>query len=146
MLVERGLQVMNVEAVGEAYAIASNYLRRSGAIAAIITSNAAQAADRIPDELLGCWKYVESGLGIRNPDSIYTRVDFEDCKGQMLISSDGWVGDYDVGKIDCRLRSVISSDAKRGRYKFRFECPEGVLYSIMRLKGNALTIRVGVVP
>jgi hypothetical protein len=33
MLVERGLQVMNVEAVGAAYAIASNYLRRSGAIA-----------------------------------------------------------------------------------------------------------------
>ena len=32
MLVERGLQVMNVEAVGEAYAIASNYLRKSGAI------------------------------------------------------------------------------------------------------------------
>lgn len=33
MLVERGLQVMNVDAVGEAYAIASNYLRRNGAIA-----------------------------------------------------------------------------------------------------------------
>jgi hypothetical protein len=33
MLVERGLRVMNVEVVGEAYAIASNYLRRSGAIA-----------------------------------------------------------------------------------------------------------------
>ena len=32
MLVERGLRVMNVEAVGEAYAIASNYLRRTGAI------------------------------------------------------------------------------------------------------------------
>ena len=32
MLVERGLRVMNVEVVGEAYAIASNYLRRSGAI------------------------------------------------------------------------------------------------------------------
>ena len=32
MLVERGLQVMNVEVVGDAYAIASNYLRRSGAI------------------------------------------------------------------------------------------------------------------
>jgi hypothetical protein len=32
MLVERGLRVMNVEAVGDAYAIASNYLRRSGAI------------------------------------------------------------------------------------------------------------------
>ena len=27
MLVERGLQVMNVEVVGEAYAIASNYLQ-----------------------------------------------------------------------------------------------------------------------
>ena len=33
MLVERGLQVMNVEAVGEAYAIASNYLHKTGAIA-----------------------------------------------------------------------------------------------------------------
>ena len=33
MLVERGLWVMNVEVIGEAYAIASNYLRRTGAIA-----------------------------------------------------------------------------------------------------------------
>jgi hypothetical protein len=32
MLVERGLKVMNVEAVGDAYAIAANYLRRSGAM------------------------------------------------------------------------------------------------------------------
>jgi hypothetical protein len=32
MLVERGLGVMNVELVSEAYAIAANYLRRSGAI------------------------------------------------------------------------------------------------------------------
>ncbi len=32
MLVERGLQVMNVEIVSEAYAIAANYLRRSGAL------------------------------------------------------------------------------------------------------------------
>jgi hypothetical protein len=32
MLVERGLQVMNVEVVGDAYAIASNYLCRTGAI------------------------------------------------------------------------------------------------------------------
>ena len=32
MLVERGTQVMNVEVVGDAYAIASNYLRRTGAI------------------------------------------------------------------------------------------------------------------
>jgi len=32
MLVERGLQVMNVAVVGDAYAIAANYLRRTGAI------------------------------------------------------------------------------------------------------------------
>ncbi len=39
MLVERGLQVMNVEVVGDAYAIASNYLRRSGAIADNFVTN-----------------------------------------------------------------------------------------------------------
>jgi hypothetical protein len=33
MLVERGLQVMNYEVIGDAYAIASNYLRKTGAIA-----------------------------------------------------------------------------------------------------------------
>ena len=32
MLVERGLRVMNVEVVGDAYAIASNYFRKTGAI------------------------------------------------------------------------------------------------------------------
>ena len=32
MLVERGMRVMNVEVVGDAYTIASNYLRRTGAI------------------------------------------------------------------------------------------------------------------
>jgi len=39
MLVERGLRVMNVEAVGDAYAIASNYLRRSGAIPNTFATN-----------------------------------------------------------------------------------------------------------
>ena len=33
MLVERGIQVMNFEVVGDTYAIASNYLRKTGAIA-----------------------------------------------------------------------------------------------------------------
>jgi hypothetical protein len=32
MLIDRGLQVMNVDVIGDAYAIASNYLRQSGAI------------------------------------------------------------------------------------------------------------------
>jgi hypothetical protein len=39
MLVERGLQVMNVEVVGDAYAIASNYLRKTGAISDRIATN-----------------------------------------------------------------------------------------------------------
>ena len=32
MLVERGIQVMNLEVVGDAYAIAANYLSKTGAI------------------------------------------------------------------------------------------------------------------
>ena len=32
MLVERGMLVLNVDVVGDAYAIASNYLRKAGAI------------------------------------------------------------------------------------------------------------------
>jgi hypothetical protein len=39
MLVERGLRVMNVEVVGDAYAIASNYLRRTGAITDTFATN-----------------------------------------------------------------------------------------------------------
>ena len=39
MVVERGLQVMNVEVVGDAYAIASNYLRRTGAISDTIATD-----------------------------------------------------------------------------------------------------------
>ena len=39
MLVERGIQIMNFEVVGDAYAIASNYLRRTGAIADSIVTD-----------------------------------------------------------------------------------------------------------
>ena len=39
MLVERGLRVMNVEVVGDAYALASNYLRRTGAIPDTFVTN-----------------------------------------------------------------------------------------------------------
>jgi hypothetical protein len=48
MLVERGLQVMNVEAVGDAYAIASNYLRRTGAITDTVATN-----DRLLEIIVG---------------------------------------------------------------------------------------------
>ena len=39
MLIERGLRVMYVGVVGDAYAIASNYLRRTGAIADQISTD-----------------------------------------------------------------------------------------------------------
>jgi hypothetical protein len=39
MLVGRGLRVMNAEAVGDAYAIASYYLSRTGAIADGVVTN-----------------------------------------------------------------------------------------------------------
>jgi hypothetical protein len=39
MLVERGMRVMNVGVVGDAYAIASNYLRRAGVIADNFVTN-----------------------------------------------------------------------------------------------------------
>ena len=39
MLVERGFQAMNVELVSDAYAIAANYLRRSGAIPDTLATN-----------------------------------------------------------------------------------------------------------
>jgi hypothetical protein len=39
MLVERGMRVLNVEVVGDAYAIAANFLRRSGAIADSLITN-----------------------------------------------------------------------------------------------------------
>jgi hypothetical protein len=39
MLVERGLRVMNVEVIGDAYAIASNYLCKTGAISDRIATN-----------------------------------------------------------------------------------------------------------
>jgi hypothetical protein len=39
MLVERGLQVISVEVVSEAYAIAANYLRRTGAIPDTLATN-----------------------------------------------------------------------------------------------------------
>ncbi|MCP1832664.1 MULTISPECIES: hypothetical protein [Bradyrhizobium] len=39
MLLERGIEVLNVEVVGDAYAIASNYLRKSGAIADNFATN-----------------------------------------------------------------------------------------------------------
>lgn len=39
MLIERGVKVMNFEAVGDAYAIAFNYLRKTGAIADSFATN-----------------------------------------------------------------------------------------------------------
>jgi hypothetical protein len=41
MLVERGMRVLNVEVVGDAYAIASNYLQKTGAISDTLVTNEA---------------------------------------------------------------------------------------------------------
>ena len=54
MLVERGLQVMNVEAVGDAYAIAANYLRRSGAIPDTLATN-----DRLLEIIVSMFRHGE---------------------------------------------------------------------------------------
>jgi hypothetical protein len=39
MLVERGLRVMNVAVIGDAYAIAANYLCRTGAISDVLATD-----------------------------------------------------------------------------------------------------------
>ena len=39
MLVERDLRVINLEVVGDAYAIASSYLRKSGAVSDTLATN-----------------------------------------------------------------------------------------------------------
>ncbi len=39
MLVERGLQVMNADEIGNAYAIAANYLRKAGSIPDTLEAN-----------------------------------------------------------------------------------------------------------
>jgi len=54
MLVERDVQVLNVEVVGEAYDIAANYLRKTGVIA---------ESGRIDDHLLEViYKMFDSGV------------------------------------------------------------------------------------
>jgi len=54
MLVERDVQVLNVEVVGEAYDIAANYLRKTGVIA---------ESGRINDQLLEMiYKMFDSGV------------------------------------------------------------------------------------
>ena len=49
MLVERGIQVMNFEVVGDAYTIASNYLHKTGAIADSPSSGRTAARDHRED-------------------------------------------------------------------------------------------------
>jgi hypothetical protein len=51
MLIERGLQVMNVEVVGDAYGIASNYLRKAGAMSETIVTD-----DRLLEIIVGLFQ------------------------------------------------------------------------------------------
>ena len=54
MLVERGLRVLNFEVVGDAYAIASNYLRKTGAIIDTIATN-----DALLEIIVGMFHHCE---------------------------------------------------------------------------------------
>jgi hypothetical protein len=54
MLVERGLQVINVETVGGAYAIASNYLRKAGLIPDTYVTN-----DQLLEIIVGIFRHGE---------------------------------------------------------------------------------------
>lgn len=51
MLIERDLQVMNFNAVGEAYAIAVNYLRRAG----VLRSDSIETDDRLLEIIVGLY-------------------------------------------------------------------------------------------
>jgi hypothetical protein len=51
MLVERGPRVIDVEAVGDAYAIASNYLRKTGVIPDTYVTN-----DRLLKVIIGMFR------------------------------------------------------------------------------------------
>ncbi len=68
MLVERGLRVMNVGVVGDAYAIASNYLRRTGAIADSLVANAALLGMIV--EMFERANSTRSGSRIKQPRSL----------------------------------------------------------------------------
>jgi hypothetical protein len=54
MLVERGLQVINVETVGGAYAIASHYLRKAGLIPDTYVTN-----DQLLEIIVGIFRHGE---------------------------------------------------------------------------------------
>jgi hypothetical protein len=51
MLIERDVQVLNFDAVGEAYAIAANYLRRSG----VLSSDGIETNDGLLEIIVGLY-------------------------------------------------------------------------------------------
>jgi hypothetical protein len=62
MLVERGLRVMNIGLVGDAYAIASNYLRSAGAMPDSFATN-----DRLLEIIVQMFERGESNkIGLAN--------------------------------------------------------------------------------
>jgi len=94
-----------------------NALRKAMAtlITAITLAGSADAGDRLPVELLGCWKWHGSD-GPRLSNAVYHRnqVSAENCKGSdnMLIFSDRYGMNNGDGEIDCRLRSVIFRETR----------------------------------
>jgi hypothetical protein len=84
MLVERGLQVMSVETVADAYAIASNYLRKTGAIADDFENN-----DRLLEIIIALFQHGELNK-IRLANKAIARFEagkFEDCKPKTSVTA-----------------------------------------------------------
>jgi hypothetical protein len=105
------------------------------------TADLPVATDRLPDELLGCWKWNDTKLD--KLDSIYNRnrASAEDCKGfgNMLISSDRYVMNNGDGEIDCRHVVLFSKDvASIGSGSI---AATNLLKSTMTLSYNELTVR-----
>lgn len=81
MLIERGLQVMNVEVVGDAYAIASNYLRKAGAMSATIVTD-----DRLLEIIVGLFQRGEFNR-IRLANKAIAKFEADRSKIQIPITS-----------------------------------------------------------
>lgn len=80
MLVERGLQVMNVEVVGDAYAIASNYLRKAGDISETFVTD-----DRLLEIIVGLFQAGEFNR-IRLANKAIAKFEADQAKAERPVT------------------------------------------------------------
>lgn len=108
---------------------------------AATAAGSAFADDRMPNEIQGCWKWLDSGGGNRAPDAIYRRSPDTVCKNGMLIAADHYDLNTESGITRCNLVKVFG--ARPGKYRLAIRCgQEAVAFvSNMTLNGDQLTIR-----